>query len=151
MKTFQYRKLRGLYGTRCNQQIFPVIAKEERKSSRIPNYTESSDDSDDSDSDSDKTVEGEKKPFIDRFIISSDNRLKSYFDVWILLLVGYSCSTTLFYVAFQQPTARFHLIWDQTVEIFFYSDFCLNFLQEYVDSDNHQRVRDIKQIANRYL
>ena len=43
------------------------------------------------------------------------------------------------------------MIWDQTVEIFFYSDFCLNFLQEYVDPDNHQRVREIKSIANRYL
>lgn len=86
----------------------------------------------------------EKKPFIDRFIIGSDSRWKSYFDVWILILVGYSCSTTLFYVAFSQPTSKFQKAWDQLVEIFFYTDFCFNFLQEYIDPDSHSKIRDIK-------
>lgn len=127
-----------------------MIAKDERKTAKLPNYTEESSEYTDSDFSS-QTDEGSKKPFIDKLIIDADNRLKSYFDVWILLLVGYSCSTTLFYVAFQQPTAKFHIYWDMMVEIFFYIDFCLNFLQEYIDPDNHLKVRDIKQIANRYL
>lgn len=37
------------------------------------------------------------------------------------------------------------------MEIFFYTDFCFNFLQEYVDPDNHVKVRDIKLIAKFYF
>ena len=37
------------------------------------------------------------------------------------------------------------------MEIFFYTDFFFNFLQEYVDQDSHQKVRDIKQIARHYF
>ena len=103
------------------------MAKDERKTTKIPNYEETETDSEYTDSEESENEEA-KKPFIERIVISADNRLKSYFDVFVLLLVGYSCSTTLFYVAFQQPTAKFHIIWDQMVEIFFYIDFCLNFL-----------------------
>ena len=98
-----------------------------------------SDEDDDSeyDSESDGAQEGEKGSWQDKIIISSDSAWKSYFDVIILFLVGYSCFTTLFYVAFQQPVNRLHLAWDQAVEIFFYTDFFFNFLQEYVDQDSH--------------
>lgn len=53
---------------------------------------------------------------------------KSYFDIVILLLVGYSCFSTLLYVAFGQPTEALQMAFDQTVEIMFYLDFVLNFL-----------------------
>lgn len=93
----------------------------------------------------------EKRPLLDHIIIGCDSRWKSYFDVWILILVGYSCSTTLFYVAFHQPTGKIHLAWDKMVEMFFYTDFCFNFLQEYIDPDNHGKVRDLKSIAQFYI
>jgi hypothetical protein len=44
-----------------------------------------------------------------------------------------------------------HLAWDQAVEIFFYTDFSFNFLQEYIDQDSHQKIRDIKMIARHYV
>ena len=37
------------------------------------------------------------------------------------------------------------------VEIFFYTDFVFNFLQEYIDQDNHVKVRNVKQIATSYF
>ena len=71
--------------------------------------------------------EVEKRPFVDKLIISSKSPWKSYFDIMILLLVGYSCQSTLLYVAFGQPTNPFHLGIDMTVEILFYIDFIFNF------------------------
>ena len=40
------------------------------------------------------------RSYKDRLIISSENKIKSFFDVWVLLLVGYSCFTSMYYVAF---------------------------------------------------
>jgi hypothetical protein len=54
----------------------------------------------DEESDEEDEEEAEKKPFKERIIIDMDSGWKSKFDVAILLLVGYSCFTTLFYVAF---------------------------------------------------
>ena len=34
--------------------------------------------------------------FIDYFIISDKSRWKAVFDIWIALLVGYSCFTTIY-------------------------------------------------------
>ena len=65
--------------------------------------------------------------------------------------MGYSCFTTLFYVAFGVPTNKFHRAWDMVVEYFFYTDFVFNFLQEYYDQDNQEYVRDLKRVASNYL
>lgn len=73
----------------------------------------------------------EEQPFMNRFVIDVDNSIKSYFDVIILLLVGYSCVTSLYNVAFTQPTSTFIVAWDQAVEVMFYSDLVLNFFQAY--------------------
>ena len=83
----------------------------------------------------DEEDEEKKRPFKDRIIIDCDCTWKSIFDVIILVLVGYSCFTTLYYVAFGVPTNKWHLLWDQLVEIMFYTDFFLNFLQEYYDEE----------------
>ena len=54
--------------------------------------------------DEESEEEVEKIPFKERIIIKYDAPWKSVFDVVILLLVGYSCITSLFYVAFVSPT-----------------------------------------------
>lgn len=54
----------------------------------------------------------EERPFVDKIVISMDSDWKSVFDVVILLLVGYSCFTTLYYVAFGLPTNKLHKLWD---------------------------------------
>lgn len=73
----------------------------------------------------DEDDEDEERPFVDKIIISMDNDWKSIFDVIILILVGYSCFTTLYYVAFGLPTNKIHRLWDQFVEYMFYTDFLL--------------------------
>ena len=61
----------------------------------------------------DDKKQGEKKekgniqlhrPFVDKIIISYENKVKSFFDVWVLILVGYSCFTTMYYTAFSYPS-----------------------------------------------
>ena len=54
-----------------------------------------------------ESFEEEVIPFKYRIIIKHDAPWKSVFDVVILLLVGYSCITSLFYVAFVSPPSFF--------------------------------------------
>jgi len=63
----------------------------------------------------------------EKLIISSEAKWKSFFDIWILLLVGYSCFTSIYYVAFSAPTTTIHYIWHYTVEAFFWTDLLFNF------------------------
>lgn len=86
-----------------------------------------------------------------RIIIDMDSSWKSIFDVVILVLVGYSCFTTLYYVAFGVPTNKWHIAWDLLVEYMFYLDFIFSFLQEYYDEESQQRIRDLKMIAKKYI
>lgn len=73
------------------------------------------------------------------------------FDVVILLLVGYSCITSLFYVAFVSPTNTLHKAFDWIVEIAFYTDLFLNFITEYYDPTLRKPVRDLKCILINYV
>ena len=132
MESFEWRKNRALFGQRMSSNIVlgPIgIACKKH----------------DSDAEDDNVGENleppsmgdvEKRPFVDKLIISSKSAWKSYFDIIILLLVGYSCQSTLLYVAFGQPTNKFHLAIDHAVEITFYTDFLLNFFQEFLDPDS---------------
>ena len=52
------------------------------------------------------------RTFAEKIIISSENDVKGAFDVIILFFVGYSCFTTLYYVAFGLPSDKYHLLWD---------------------------------------
>ena len=75
-----------------------------------------------------KNIEAPQKlTFKERIIISSDSKVKSVFDVFILLLVGYSCATNIYYVAFGTPTSPITLTVNHIIEAFFYMDFFLNF------------------------
>jgi len=89
--------------------------------------------------------------FFNLLIINADAKWKSFFDIWILLLVGYSCFTSLYYVAFDRPSNKLHRQFDSLVEYFFYTDFAFNFLQEYKDTDTHEYIREIKRIALNYF
>ena len=83
----------------------------------------------------------EKIPFKERIIIRHDAPWKSVFDVVILLLVGYSCITSLYYVAFISPVNLMHIVFDWVVEAAFYTDLFLNFITEYVDPISRKPVR----------
>ena len=84
-------------------------------------------------------------------IISPDNTVKQKFDVFILLLVGYSVITSLYNSAFS-PVLSFNIrVWDWIVEVFFYVDFILNFFQAYRDPIALKVVTEHKMIILRYL
>lgn len=84
-------------------------------------------------------------------IISSDNRYKSFFDVWILMLVGYSCFSSMYYVAFSKPNNKFHILFDDIVEVHFWTDLVLSFLCEFKDPETNIPERRFKYIAIHYL
>ena len=65
--------------------------------------------------------------------------------------MGYSCFSSLFYVAFETPTDKYHKAWDLFVEIFFYVDIILNFFSEIKDPDTNQNITDLKEIAKSYV
>ena len=98
-----------------------------------------------------QAADQDNRSFKDRLIISSENKYKSFFDVWVLVLVGYSCVTSMYYVAFSKPTNKIHLIWDEIVEYHFYADIILSFFCEYKDPETNLSVRDLKLIAIHYL
>ena len=161
-KSYEHRKLRALYGTRLSSQILKGVlddagdeststqgaqrddAKHEKRRSRKhtmhkPN-TEPKDE-----------VQEEKIPFKERIIIKHDATWKSVFDVVILLLVGYSCISSLFYVAFDQPSNVVHKVFDWIVEAAFYMDLFLNFITEYIDPISRKPVRNLKEIFLNYI
>lgn len=84
-------------------------------------------------------------------IISSNNRVKSFFDVWILILVGYSCLSSMYYLAFHRPTNRIHIIINWVIEANFYLDLILSFFCEYIDQETNLPVRNFKLIVKHYL
>lgn len=77
----------------------------------------------------------EEESFMNKLVIDADNPIKSYFDVTILLFVGYSCIQSLYTVAFSQPTAPFFLVWDWVVEGMFYCDLAASFFHAYLDEE----------------
>lgn len=72
------------------------------------------------------------------------------FDTSILLVIGYSCFTTVFYVSFQQTQQPIMKIIDMLVTITFFCDFVFNFFQEYQDKETFQMIRDPYKIAVKY-
>jgi len=67
--------------------------------------------------------------------------------MFILVLVGYSCTTSMLYAAFSQTDNVYWLSFDLVVEVFFWLDLMLNFFQSYRHPDTYDDVTDIKKIA----
>lgn len=75
----------------------------------------------------------EHTDFLHKLIIHPDSKWKSIFDVFVLLLVAYSCITSLLNATFQivQSDAMNAIYW--VVESFFYLDFIFSFFQGFRD------------------
>jgi len=69
---------------------------------------------------------------------------KRYFDVWVLILVGYSCVTSLYYVAFGQPDKILIMVWDKFVEAQFITDLLLTFFTEVTEENADEPIRNLK-------
>jgi hypothetical protein len=87
----------------------------------------------------------------DTFIIGEKSKWKAIFDIVMLMLVAYSCFTSVFYVAFASPSNITHIVFDWLVEGFFLCDLVFNFFQEYKDPESYENVRNHKKIAKFYI
>lgn len=112
-KLYPYRKIRALYGTRLKSNILKGTLEDDetmyethldietQNIQRKKTIMVTKDNK--VEQEEEEEVEEEVIPFKYRIIIKHDASWKSVFDVVILLLVGYSCITSLFYVAFISP------------------------------------------------
>ena len=87
----------------------------------------------------------------DNFIIRMDSGWKAIFDTSILIVIGYSCFTTVFHVSFGNNIPEVLKIIDYGVTATFFMDFLFNFFQEYIDKETHHVIRDHKKIALNYM
>lgn len=69
----------------------------------------------------------------------------------MLFLVCYSCITSMYYATFSVIHSEFLMNFDHVVEVFFWLDLLLNFIQSYVDVDTHEVVTDLKKIGWNYI
>jgi len=67
--------------------------------------------------------------------------------VSILILVGYSCITSLYYVAFGQIEDVILKVWEYIVEVLFITDLLLNFFTEITEENSDVPIRQYKEIA----
>lgn len=73
--------------------------------------------------------------FTKKIIILPDNKLKFIFDVFILLLVAYSCIQSILNMTFSiEQTPNMFIVF-YVVESCFYIDFILNFIQGFKDEE----------------
>lgn len=93
----------------------------------------------------------EKLSLKERIVIGANNKYKAIFDVLILLLVGYSCVTSMFYAAFESTDDAVMIAVDNVIEVFFWLDLILNFLQSYKHPETFVIIKDLKMIAKNYV
>ncbi len=72
------------------------------------------------------------------------------FDTFVLIVIGYSIFTTLYYVSFSPEKDEYLIIIDDIVLYVFITDFTLNFFVEYQDQETFLYVREHKKIALKY-
>lgn len=139
------KKMHMLYGRRSSSHILhPTYNFMDRDTP--PAFYDSDIDGQDDDANG-----GLTKSFMDYFIIAADNPYKSKFDVFVLLLVGYSCITSLYNAAFTPLNHPGIVVWDWMVEAFFYTDLVLSFFHAYVDEETDEIVEDFASIYKTYL
>lgn len=101
--------------------------------------------------DDEEQPELEEKLWSYYIVISYNSGWKQNFDILMLILVAYSCMTSMYYVAFSEPTSSVHKNIDWVVEGFFYMDLALSFVHAYQEPDTQCIVTDLRMIAIRYL
>lgn len=92
-----------------------------------------------------------KRSFLEKIIIPENSKLKAAWDIYVNLIVAYSCIFTMYYVCFNTDPRKGQRILDIFVEISFGIDILFNFITEYRDSETYERVRNLKLIAKKYV
>ena len=88
---------------------------------------------------------------LDYFIISMNSGWKAAFDNAILIVIGYTCLTTVLFVSFDQEKNAVLSKIDHVVTAFFVLDIIFNLMMEYQDKETFMKVRDHKKIAIKYF
>lgn len=138
------RKRKALYGTRASSKIFESAAITSRRT-WVNGVNKIS---------IDEASKETAKTWKEKLIISSDSKIKAIFDVFVLILVGYSCVTSVFYVAFspaKSDEVSFKSYFDSMVEYFFILDLFLNFIQSYKHPETYEIITDLKSISKNYV
>ena len=135
------KRRKALYGTRASSKIFdsPAITSRRTYGSGVNKTGVEMD------------TKVPSKSCKDRIIISQTSKWKAIFDVVILILVGYSCVTSMLYVAFKNPDDPTLNAIDGVVEFMFWLDLLLNFIQSYKHPESLVIVTDLKSIARNYV
>jgi hypothetical protein len=89
--------------------------------------------------------------FFQSFIIHPDSKWKSIFDVWILLLVGYSCISNIYFTAFSVEKDLIGELIFWAIEVNFYFDFGLSWFMGFRDDETTECVWSFKEIAKEYM
>ncbi|KAL9288910.1 Potassium channel KAT3 [Arabidopsis thaliana] len=87
------------------------------------------------------------KPFI---VLHFDRRYRLW-ELFLVILVGYSAWASLFELAFEKAAEGALLTIDLVVDFFFAVDIILTFFVSYLDNTTYLNVTDHKLIAKRYL
>ena len=79
------------------------------------------------------------------------NPYKALFDNIILIVIGYTCLTTVLFISFDSQKSEMVNNIDYAVTACFAIDIILNLMMEYQDKETFQKVRDHKKIAVKYF
>lgn len=145
--SFKLRKIRALYGKRVTMQINEQVFSH-KDNEKVGDTNK---DSQTVNEEFPGEAQADSKGFLQKLIIHPDSKWKSIFDVFVLLLVAYSCINSMLNVTFiiVQTRELYVIYW--VVESFFYLDFILSFFQGYRDVEEQKLVFEYKKIALRYL
>jgi hypothetical protein len=91
-----------------------------------------------------------KKRCKEKMIIKQDDTYLIIFNYIIAVVSAYSCITSVYFAAFEEPSTQQETI-DLAIESFFWIDIILHFFEEYRDSKTHETVSDLRWIAYHYV
>ena len=90
-------------------------------------------------------------PLYERIIIPADSQKKSLFDALVLIFVAINCIWNVLLFAFDinTETTAYKVVdlLNQFIEVIFWLDFFMTFLQAYKDQETQEDITDLKLIA----
>jgi hypothetical protein len=97
-------------------------------------------------------VVASKKHWTNKLIIKETSKLKAAYDIYINLIVAYSCFETIYIVCFSPNIPNYQQYFDDYyIQICFLIDIIFSFLTEYKDPETYETIRSISKIGKRYV
>lgn len=83
------------------------------------------------------------------YVIMPDSRFKTFWNLTVILLLGYTSTVVPFQVAFVDHDTNFSILLNYLIDILFGVDIIVNFLSAY-ETRNHRIEIRIKHIVREY-